>query len=58
MDIHDDQGRACNFVRFRVLLIARILKINNVPLNYWYFKIWCSNVLSKRRRFFSSDFAA
>ncbi len=30
----------------------------NDPLNYWFFKIWCSSVLSKIRRFFSSDFAA
>jgi len=30
----------------------------NVPLNYWFFKICCSNVRSKRRRFFSSDLSA
>ena len=30
----------------------------NVPLNYWFFKISCSNVRSNRRRFFSSDFVA
>ena len=34
------------------------VKIINVPLNYWFFKISCSNVRSNRRRFFSSDFVA
>jgi transposase-like protein len=34
------------------------LKKNNVPLNYWFFKIRSSSARSKRRRFFSSGFAA
>ena len=37
---------------------GRYVIIINDPLNYWFFKIWCSSVLSKIRRFFSSDFAA
>ncbi len=52
----DDTGTVATNQNWLLPLFEE-LKYND-PLNYWFFKIWCSSVLSKIRRFFSSDFAA